>query len=427
MRFKNNWRYMKTAKILFLIVVILGLFFSYQSALAQAQEEKKEKPVSSRCGEKFAPPLNFIFNVPLPGFPGGSQIQVDCLTLGDYLSYIYKFIIGVIGLLSVFMITYGGFMWVMSGGNSSKISQAKTYITGAVTGLLIAVFSYSILYIVNPQLVEVKKIGLPIVKKAVLEICPISPVTDKYINVSDGNKRPISANMTGCGSEYHRADNPTGATCWGSVCLGANGKPDDKIICTPFVYGTVDELQNVGKNDKYGCVPVNKLKQTIINRCNSLNDQSNNTLAQKEVQAACDQINRANFGYAEGKCIWMNHAWMPNFTEIVTDWDNFVKDSGSPTDGCQWCSDAYARKIEEMFNKFIVCDEIDAKANIKAGLDGRRWFNDPKVQLRQNRDICPECIDIEGDDITGPSIAHYYRVDACVAILYPKLCGNKGK
>lgn len=96
-------------------------------------------------------PINFTFNVPLPGL--ASTMEVNPSVLPNYITWLYKFIIGVAGLLAVFMITVAGLMWIFAGGNGSKISKAREYITGAVVGLLFAIFSYSILYIINPQLI----------------------------------------------------------------------------------------------------------------------------------------------------------------------------------------------------------------------------------------------------------------------------------
>jgi hypothetical protein len=78
--------------------------------------------------------------------------------LGEYIASIYKYAIAVAGIVSVLMIMIAGVQWVLSGGDQTRIASAKSRITGATVGLVIAVGSYTILYAVNPQLVAFKSL-----------------------------------------------------------------------------------------------------------------------------------------------------------------------------------------------------------------------------------------------------------------------------
>ena len=49
-----------------------------------------------------------------------------------------------VGLLSVIMLIYGGLRYVISGGDSKKVTDAKNTIMYAIIGLIIAVLSYAI-------------------------------------------------------------------------------------------------------------------------------------------------------------------------------------------------------------------------------------------------------------------------------------------
>ena len=113
-------------------------------------------------------PLKFTFNVPIPGFD--KTLDINGSTFSSYLSQVYKFVLGVCCLLAVFMITLGGLMWIFSGGNPGNVKKAKDYINGAIVGLLFAISSYSILYIINPQLVMNRFPVIPTVQKAELAI-----------------------------------------------------------------------------------------------------------------------------------------------------------------------------------------------------------------------------------------------------------------
>ncbi len=95
-------------------------------------------------------------NVPVPGLERDFSGNVT-----DYIKAIYRFFVGIAGILAVFMIVFGGVQWLFSGGNATKISSAKETIFGAVLGLLIAVGSYTILININPRLVNLGEFKVP--------------------------------------------------------------------------------------------------------------------------------------------------------------------------------------------------------------------------------------------------------------------------
>lgn len=88
--------------------------------------------------------------VPLEQIPGSAGAK----TLPDYISGIYKFGIWTVGIAALFMLTVGGFVYMTSGGNTATLSRAKGYISDALIGLILAMLAYLILYVVNPDLVN---------------------------------------------------------------------------------------------------------------------------------------------------------------------------------------------------------------------------------------------------------------------------------
>jgi hypothetical protein len=60
----------------------------------------------------------------------------------EYIAAIYKYALIVIVPLAILMIIIGGIMWLSAGGNNTQIKTAKSYITSALIGLIIALFSY---------------------------------------------------------------------------------------------------------------------------------------------------------------------------------------------------------------------------------------------------------------------------------------------
>jgi uncharacterized membrane protein YjfL (UPF0719 family) len=50
-----------------------------------------------------------------------------------------------VGLISVVMIIFGGFRYIISNGDSTKVTAAKNTVMYAVVGLVIAIFSFAII------------------------------------------------------------------------------------------------------------------------------------------------------------------------------------------------------------------------------------------------------------------------------------------
>lgn len=78
--------------------------------------------------------------------------------LGEYLAAIYKYVIVVISIIAVIMLIVSGFQWAIPDASGENISAAKNRIAGALSGLIIAVGSYVILYTVNPELVQFRSL-----------------------------------------------------------------------------------------------------------------------------------------------------------------------------------------------------------------------------------------------------------------------------
>lgn len=95
--------------------------------------------------------------------PLGAKTQVA--NVGEYVSVVYRYALGMVGILATVLIMAGGLIWLSSAGNEQMITQGKEIITSALVGLVIALFSYSILYWINPQFtslnMEVFKIPVP--------------------------------------------------------------------------------------------------------------------------------------------------------------------------------------------------------------------------------------------------------------------------
>ena len=57
---------------------------------------------------------------------------------------IIKIILGFLGIITIIIILYGGFLWMTSFGEEDKIDRSKKLISAGVIGLVIVLASYAI-------------------------------------------------------------------------------------------------------------------------------------------------------------------------------------------------------------------------------------------------------------------------------------------
>ncbi|NTW46042.1 MAG: hypothetical protein HGB18_03270 [Candidatus Moranbacteria bacterium] len=87
---------------------------------------------------------------PLEPIPGAE----DAAKLPDYITGIYKFALWAVGIAAMFMITIGGGMYLTSAGNTSAMGNAKGVITDAIIGLVLALFAWFLLNLINPSILS---------------------------------------------------------------------------------------------------------------------------------------------------------------------------------------------------------------------------------------------------------------------------------
>jgi hypothetical protein len=156
----------KLLTALFLIVFIVELFGFLFILLA---------PNLSQAAEQ----VNFVPQVGIGGeFQKSASVLISPTSIGEYIREIYKYAIGAVGILAAVVLMIGGIIWLTSGGNQTRVGEAKSWIGASLTGLIIALCSYLILATINPELVKIK---------------PISPK-----EVTNNNANDTAADIDGC-------------------------------------------------------------------------------------------------------------------------------------------------------------------------------------------------------------------------------------
>lgn len=62
--------------------------------------------------------------------------------------------LGILGIVMVVLVLYGGFLWMTAAGNTEKIEKAKKILGNAVVGIIIIIMAYGISFFVIDQLLK---------------------------------------------------------------------------------------------------------------------------------------------------------------------------------------------------------------------------------------------------------------------------------
>jgi hypothetical protein len=91
--------------------------------------------------------------------------------LGDYLLTVFNVAMALGAGFAVLMVMVGGFMYMAGGGNPSKLTLAKQYIFGSLSGLILVLFGYLLFNTINPALIKMKPIAMPMVAPQGVKCC----------------------------------------------------------------------------------------------------------------------------------------------------------------------------------------------------------------------------------------------------------------
>jgi len=166
----------------FFLVIISFAIFLLSASFVNAEETQPEKnPIcwyhddcqkklkESFPDEKFIEDYNFQAGVPenscpkplgvcVPGKKITAQIKIGenlvFENLGDYIKKLYIYLILIGGFIAALVLVFGGFNYLTAGGSADRATSAKNYIGGSLTGLALLLSAYAILYIINPNLVN---------------------------------------------------------------------------------------------------------------------------------------------------------------------------------------------------------------------------------------------------------------------------------
>lgn len=116
---------------------------------------------ASAQGVQLATPR---LEIPIPGIdftpPGVKDGTVTVPFLAQYIAGLYKYLLGIVGALGATMMILGGFQYLTSGGDKTRVEKGKKRIQDALIGIVLAFGSYALLWSINPGLVNFEELQI---------------------------------------------------------------------------------------------------------------------------------------------------------------------------------------------------------------------------------------------------------------------------
>ena len=140
-------------------------------------------PISAAAAD--ATPIQFQPQIQIPGLStelanySQETGEMSSNLLARYIQAMYNYGLAIAGILAAIIMMAGGVIWLTSGGDSGKISQAKELITGSIAGIVILFSSWMILNTINPDLLKLNTIKTIAINKSTLKDSDDGIIDDK--------------------------------------------------------------------------------------------------------------------------------------------------------------------------------------------------------------------------------------------------------
>jgi lipoprotein-anchoring transpeptidase ErfK/SrfK len=106
----------------------------------------------------------------------------------EYIRIFFIFGLGLIGIVALFAIIFGGIRYMSSGGSETGKAEGKKWIFASLSGVILLFSSYLILNTINPDLVSLKDPHL--------EAITIPRTIDNYIPSEVGYQKPVTGQIS---------------------------------------------------------------------------------------------------------------------------------------------------------------------------------------------------------------------------------------
>jgi len=262
----------KNFKKIKLFVIFLSFFFLASVFVTKPLFAQNTEIETIYFTPQIEIPFSSISGETAVGSPDADGFIVSDL-LARYVKAIYDYGIMVGGILAAIMLMGGGLIWLTSGGDSGKVSKAKSIITGSITGVVILMGAYFILNTINPDLIEMKGVKMIVTQNINITevICchpQQGPITFQvkeekgYTRYTTGDK--AGEIFTSCEAELMATtcDKESGSTC------NLDRNADKQYICTnPANICCTCTMGNAMMNNRYNVCKRNISEEACNDFC----------------------------------------------------------------------------------------------------------------------------------------------------------------
>ena len=110
--------------------------------------KKTLKRIAVAAGSLSAMALPFAVKAQLTsedlGIEYATEIGLGTKDVRETVGSVIRAFMGLLGIVAVCLILYGGFKWMTAGGNEEQVGEAKKIIISGVIGLIIILSAYAI-------------------------------------------------------------------------------------------------------------------------------------------------------------------------------------------------------------------------------------------------------------------------------------------
>lgn len=109
-------------------------------------------------GYCYSPGIVSNLSIPIMGV---SQVA----GLGGYIPVLFNYLLLITSIASVITISVAGLVWMTARGNTSKVDTAKKMMVKSLLSLIILLFSYTFLTFIDPNLVNLNPLRIPMINQ----------------------------------------------------------------------------------------------------------------------------------------------------------------------------------------------------------------------------------------------------------------------
>lgn len=113
------------------------------------------------------PTVTFSDVLETVGEDGATYLSINYL--GDYIAGVYKYLLGISTTIAIVMLMVSGLQWSLGGQSTEAVGKAQARIKNAVTGLVLLLSAYLILFTVNPNLIKLTFPKLKLIQEVPLD------------------------------------------------------------------------------------------------------------------------------------------------------------------------------------------------------------------------------------------------------------------